>query len=170
MRQRLDAVAPSGPQNSPLAVRRSFRKFFMSIQASRQARSPETLSSKPVSSRQRGTLSQTSRSPLQEKKLSTFYPFITGFPFPLGPLFSRQTIRRQVEKDIWCFEQTQALESFSVFTPVRMTVIRLKNGGLWVHSPVAPTEECIALLNELGGPVEYIVLPTFAYEHKVSST
>lgn len=97
---------------------------------------------------------------------SRFYPFITGFPFPLGPLFSRETVRRQVDKDVWVFEQTQALESFSVYTPVRMTIIRLKSGGLWVHAPVAPTEECISLVNELG-PVEFIVLPTFAYEHKV---
>jgi hypothetical protein len=28
-------------------------------------------------------------------------------------------------------------------------------------------QECINLLKELGAPVEYIVLPTFAYEHKV---
>lgn len=107
----------------------------------------------------------------------------------------------QVEKDsVWTFEQTQALELFNVFIPVRMTVIRLKSGGttahalqprpdtrvrartpapasggltaracrctgLWVHAPVAPTDECVRLVKELG-PVEYIVLPTYAYEHK----
>ena len=27
--------------------------------------------------------------------------------------------------------------------------------------------ECVALVEELGAPVEFIVLPTFAYEHKV---
>ena len=27
--------------------------------------------------------------------------------------------------------------------------------------------ECVALIKELGAPVEFIVLPTFAYEHKV---
>jgi hypothetical protein len=36
----------------------------------------------------------------------------------------------QVEKDtVWIFEQTQALEVFNVYTPVRMTVIRLASGG-----------------------------------------
>ena len=30
-----------------------------------------------------------------------------------------------------------------------------------------PCRECIALLQELDAPVEFIVLPTFAYEHKV---
>ncbi len=35
-----------------------------------------------------------------------------------------------------------------------------------MHAPVAPTDECVRLIKELGAPVEYIVLPTFAYEHK----
>jgi hypothetical protein len=49
-----------------------------------------------------------------------------------------------------------------------MTVVRLRStGGLWVHAPVAPTDECVRLIRELGAPVEHIVLPTFAYEHKV---
>ncbi|GKV53450.1 hypothetical protein SLEP1_g59973 [Rubroshorea leprosula] len=68
---------------------------------------------------------------------------------------------------IWLFEQEQALGFSSVSTNIRMTVIKLKSGGLWVHAPIAPTKECIQLLKELGAPVEYIVLPTFAYEHKI---
>jgi hypothetical protein len=40
---------------------------------------------------------------------------------------------------VWTFDQTQSLDVFEVFTPVRMTVIKLKSGGLWVHAPVAPT-------------------------------
>lgn len=32
---------------------------------------------------------------------------------------------------------------------------------------IARHSECVALLNELDAPVEYIVLPTFAYEHKI---
>jgi len=48
-----------------------------------------------------------------------------------------------------------------------MTVIKLKSGGLWIHAPIAPTKECIRLVRELECPVEYLVLPTFAYEHKI---
>ncbi|KAH9625297.1 hypothetical protein KSS87_009055 [Heliosperma pusillum] len=74
----------------------------------------------------------------------------------------------QIVKDcIWSFEQEQALGFSSVSTNIRMTVIKLKTGGLWVHAPIAPTKECIQLLKELEAPVEYIVLPTFAYEHKI---
>ncbi|KAG0451833.1 hypothetical protein HPP92_026008 [Vanilla planifolia] len=97
-----------------------------------------------------------------------FYLNFTGFPFPLGPFLNRVTVRTEAVKDcIWLFEQEQALGFSSVSTNIRMTVIKLKSGGLWVHAPIAPTDECIQLLRELNAPVEYIVLPTFAYEHKI---
>ncbi|KAI7741413.1 hypothetical protein M8C21_000873 [Ambrosia artemisiifolia] len=98
----------------------------------------------------------------------TLYVNFTGFPFPLGPFLNRRTTRTEAVKDcIWLFEQEQALGFSSVSTNIRMTVIKLKSGGLWVHAPIAPTKECIQLVKELGAPVEYIVLPTFAYEHKI---
>jgi len=93
------------------------------------------------------------------------YLNLTGFPFPLGPLFSRRTVRTQVDDGIWTFEQEQTLANIAV--NVRMTVIRLSDGGLWVHNPVAPTEECDALLRELGLPVRFIVLGSAQYEHKI---
>ena len=34
-------------------------------------------------------------------------------------------------------------------------------------SITCPCRECVALINELEAPVEYIILPTYAYEHKV---
>ncbi|WPT13558.1 hypothetical protein PSENEW3_00001396 [Picochlorum sp. SENEW3] len=101
-------------------------------------------------------------------KSSGSYLNVTGFPFPLGPLTQRQTIRREIEKGVmWVFEQPQSLGFSNVTTNVRMVVIKLKSGGLWVHAPIAPTKECLALLKELDAPVEYIILPTFAYEHKI---
>ncbi|KAK9798186.1 hypothetical protein WJX73_000651 [Symbiochloris irregularis] len=101
--------------------------------------------------------------------LDRFYPNVTGFPFPLGPLFSRKTLRYEVvPASIWIFEQEQSLALSGVSTTVRMTVVRLQStGGLFVYSPIAPTKECINLVKELGGEVEYIILSTFAYEHKI---
>lgn len=101
-----------------------------------------------------------------------FYINFTGFPFPLGPFLNRRTIRTEVrllnslrihysafqlaisnfdpllvmqavKGSIWMFEQEQALGFSSVSTNIRMTVIKLKSGGLWVHAPIAPTKECI---------------------------
>ncbi|KAL3633219.1 hypothetical protein CASFOL_022746, partial [Castilleja foliolosa] len=48
-----------------------------------------------------------------------------------------------VKDRIWLFEQEQALGFSNVSTNIRMTVIKLKSGGLWVHAPIAPTKECI---------------------------
>ncbi|KAG6554714.1 hypothetical protein Mapa_003733 [Marchantia paleacea] len=104
----------------------------------------------------------------KRKSGGRFYFNVTGFPFPLGPFFSRRTTRTEVQRgSIWLFEQEQALGFSSVTTNTRMTVIKLKSGGLWVHAPIGPTDECIQLLKELELPIEYIVLPTFAYEHKI---
>jgi hypothetical protein len=50
---------------------------------------------------------------------------------------------------------------------VRMTVTRLSSGELLVYNPIAPTQECLRSILELGAPLKYIILGTAAYEHKV---
>ncbi len=44
-----------------------------------------------------------------------------------------------VKGQIWCFEQEQSLAGLNVATTVRMTVVKLKTGGLLVYAPIAPT-------------------------------
>ena len=61
----------------------------------------------------------------------------------------------------------QLLTFSNVTATIRTNVIRLKSGGLWVHSPLYPTGEFCALLDELG-PVEHVVLPCNAFEHKAA--
>jgi hypothetical protein len=92
------------------------------------------------------------------------------FTLPIYPYDKRRTIRREVLADtIWTFEQVQGI--FYVVVPIRMTVVRCCEGGLLVYAPVAPTLECLRLLNELVeryGDVKYIILPTISgLEHKV---
>ncbi len=89
---------------------------------------------------------------------------------PLYPYGQRQTLRQEVVKDsVWTFDQIQGI--FYVVVPIRMTVVKLAVGGLLVYAPVAPTPECIRLVNELvaeHGEVKYIILPTVSgIEHKV---
>ncbi|MDJ0736632.1 MAG: DUF4336 domain-containing protein [Nostocaceae cyanobacterium] len=89
---------------------------------------------------------------------------------PIYPYGKRRTIRKEVVKDtIWTFDQLQGI--FYVVVPIRMTVVKLENGGLLVYAPVAPTKECIRLVQELvakHGDVKYIILPTISgLEHKV---
>ncbi len=94
-----------------------------------------------------------------------FWPLV-----PLYPYSQRRTLRTEVVQDtIWTFDQVQGI--FYVVVPIRMTVVRLAAGGLLVYAPIAPTRECLRLLNELVqvyGPVRYIILPTISgLEHKV---
>ncbi|HAC63919.1 MAG TPA: hypothetical protein DCF68_10375 [Cyanothece sp. UBA12306] len=101
-------------------------------------------------------------------------PQDSSWPFwpvvPLYPYGKRRTIRQEVIKDtMWTFDQLQGI--LYVVVPIRMTVIRLESGGLFVYAPVAPTPECISLVKELVseyGEVKYIILPTVSgVEHKV---
>ncbi|PSB58259.1 DUF4336 domain-containing protein [Chamaesiphon polymorphus] len=91
------------------------------------------------------------------------------FTVPIYPYSQRRTIRTEIlPNTIWTFEQLQGI--FYVVVPIRMTVVKLSGGGLLVYAPVAPTEECIDLVNELvaiHGDVKYIILPTISgLEHK----
>lgn len=115
-----------------------------------------------------GRVERGSSKPLKDGTGGRFYFNVTGFPFPLGPLFARQTVRTEVEPGtIWCFEQEQSLAGLNVTTTIRMTVIKLQNGELLVYAPIAPTRECVHLVKELDAPVKHIILTTHAYEHKI---
>jgi len=88
---------------------------------------------------------------------------------PLAPYSRRKTVMREaVVGRAWTFDQL--LGVFYVHVPIRMTVVRMDAGGLLVYAPVAPTKECLALLQPLinaHGPVRHIILPSVAPEHKV---
>lgn len=89
---------------------------------------------------------------------------------PIYPCGRRRTIRQEVVKDaVWTFDQLQGI--FYVVVPIRMTVVKLEEGGLLVYAPVAPTPECVRLVEELvreHGEIKYIILPTISgLEHKV---
>jgi hypothetical protein len=102
------------------------------------------------------------------------HPQDWSWPFwPLVPLYPhgrRRTLRQEVVKDtIWTFDQVQGI--LYVAVPIRMTVVKLKAAGLLIYAPIAPTPECIRLVEELvaeHGDVKYIILPTVSgLEHKV---
>ena len=43
-------------------------------------------------------------------------------------------------RSIWCFEQEQSLGGSNVSNNVRMIIIKLRSGGLFVHAPIAATK------------------------------
>ncbi len=52
--------------------------------------------------------------------------------------------------------------------PVRMTVVRLVDGGLWLHSPTKHTPQLLAALEALG-PIRHLVAPDTAHWVHVSA-
>lgn len=88
---------------------------------------------------------------------------------PLAPYGQRKTVFREaVPGKVWTFDQM--LGVFYVHVPIRMTVVAMEQGGLFVYAPVAPTAELRAMLQPLvdaHGPVKHVVLPSVAPEHKV---
>lgn len=89
---------------------------------------------------------------------------------PVAPYSRRKTIRQEVGPKVWIFDQLIGI--YYVHVPIRMTVVAMDSGGLLVYAPVAPTRECLALLQPLidaNGPVRYIILPSTAVEHKVNA-
>lgn len=106
----------------------------------------------------------------QEGEYSIDWAWHFWLTVPLYPYSQRRTLRTEVvEGTIWTFDQIQGI--FYVVVPIRMTVVKLDTGGLLVYAPVAPTPECLRLVNELvaeHGDVKYIILPTISgVEHKV---
>lgn len=62
----------------------------------------------------------------------------------------------QVASNVWCV--TQGLKLLGVNFGCRMTVIRLNDGSLWVHSPVRLNMDLQKELENMG-PVKYIIAP-----------
>lgn len=71
-------------------------------------------------------------------------------------------------EDIWTVngpEVAYRLWGLTLPCPTRMTIIRLPDGGLWVHSPIACVPELVAAVEALG-PVAAIIAPNvFHYTH-----
>lgn len=63
----------------------------------------------------------------------------------------------QLAENIWVFEG-DTVRFYSLPYPTRMTVVRLANGDLWVHSPITLSA---TLQNEVDhlGPVRYLIAP-----------
>jgi hypothetical protein len=87
---------------------------------------------------------------------------------PVGTYKSKKTIRETIVPDqIWTLDQKFGI--LNVQVPQRTVIVRLKEGGLFVYNPVAATQECLGLVQELVdkyGPVKHIVLGSVALEHK----
>jgi hypothetical protein len=96
--------------------------------------------------------------PVSRKDAGRFF-----FPTLTPPFRNRATFRYDLGRNMWALEQLLAFQN--VTATIRTNVVRMADGGLWVHGPQWPTGEFLALLDELG-PVRHVVLPCNALEHK----
>jgi hypothetical protein len=70
-------------------------------------------------------------------------------------------VLKPVGPDIWLVDGPEINFSYlglSMPFPTRMTVVRLRDGGIWIHSPVALEESLLKSIIELG-PVRYLIAP-----------
>ncbi|MDZ3832321.1 MAG: DUF4336 domain-containing protein [Sphingopyxis sp.] len=61
---------------------------------------------------------------------------------------------------IWCASQAVTFGPIRVDT--RMTIVRLSDGSLWVHSPIEPTNELVAAIRKVG-TVSHVVAPNLSH-------
>jgi hypothetical protein len=76
---------------------------------------------------------------------------------PYAPL----NVLKPVAADIWIVDGPEIRFGYlglSLPFPTRMTVVRLRDGGLWLHSPTAPDEALIRSIREIG-PVRFLIAP-----------
>jgi len=78
--------------------------------------------------------------------------------FPSSSLFGGKP-----PTDMWMLEQ--AIGFLNISVNIRMTAVRLEDGSILVHNPIAPTGECLDMVRSLGD-VKHIVLGSTALEHK----
>ncbi len=87
---------------------------------------------------------------------------------PVGTYKKKPTIRQTiVENQLWTFDQKFGI--LNVQVPLRMTILKLRTGGLFVYDPIAATPQCLQLVQELVdqyGPVKHIAVGSVALEHK----
>jgi len=112
---------------------------------------------------------------LRPKEVQAFITQDSEWPLwtalPVAPYNRRKTIRYQITDGVWAFDQLIGI--YYVHVPIRMTVVTSpRKHGLLVYAPIAPTIECLSLLDELidtHGPILDIILPSVAVEHKVNA-
>lgn len=92
--------------------------------------------------------------------------YFQRYPTLFAPFYGddeRATIIKEVVPgSVWALEQNLAIGPLE--TPLRCVVIKLGSGQLWVHAPLAPTEEFFTLIESLGAPVGHIVVGTYFLE------
>ncbi len=89
----------------------------------------------------------------------------TGLYEPINTL-------KPVAPDIWIADgpvvRMAAPLGMSAPFPTRMTIVRLHDGGMWCHSPIAPDEGLFEAIDALG-PVRHLVSPNLLHYASIAA-
>ena len=68
---------------------------------------------------------------------------------------------KKIAENLWVVDGEEVRMDFKFFKvpfSTRMTVIRLKNGDIWVHSPIKPSDNLLFEIKQLG-EVKHLIAP-----------
>ncbi len=71
-------------------------------------------------------------------------------------------VPKSIAEGVWIVD-SGPLRVLGMPLPVRMTVIRLASGDLWLHSPTRFSNSLRGELERLGGPIRHLVAPNVAH-------
>ena len=78
---------------------------------------------------------------------------------------------KPVAEDVWLVDGHEVgmrVMGLTIPFPTRMTVVRLVDGSLWIHSPVRPSESLFGQTESLG-PIAYLVAPNNLHWTSISA-
>jgi hypothetical protein len=78
-----------------------------------------------------------------------------------APVYPPLDKLKPVAPDLWIVD-SGPLRAMGVAIPVRMTVVRLRSGDLWLHSPTRYDEGLRRSLEQVG-PIRYLVAPNVSH-------
>src|SRR5687768_4143111 len=69
-------------------------------------------------------------------------------------------LKTLVEDQLWTWDEPFTIGGLDI--GARMTIVRLSDSGLWIHSPLTPEEPLQRTINQLG-LVRFIIVPNTAH-------
>lgn len=63
-----------------------------------------------------------------------------------------------IGKDIWLGDGPEIVAAMGFHYPTRMVVVRLRDGGVWIWSPIALSDETLRAVQSIG-PIRHLVAP-----------
>ncbi|MEM7099267.1 MAG: DUF4336 domain-containing protein [Pseudomonadota bacterium] len=65
---------------------------------------------------------------------------------------------KHIDTNIWTLDGADIVFAGAPMN-TRMTIVRLSQGGLWIHSPISLSQEVLDFLSELDAPVVALIVP-----------